>query len=751
MAVGDGVSALAQLGVTFGGFSPTAMDGVQATREIVERVEAEQARQREAARRRRELLMARTSKPMTFVQGGTTWTYVVVDGTLARIVACETTEEVLRVPGTVNGVKVYEIAPDACANLDSVVEVVCDDDIESIGACAFRLCDNLRSVHFPAAVADYHSSWVSHCGKLEAIELPGRLDVIRPSVFEGHDVKKLVVGPLVHSIEPGAFRAAELDEIVISEDNPFIATDGVAVYSADGSSLIAVAAPVPEYSIAEGCTVVCKKAFDNKAGMRDVRVPEGVRTIGEYAFINSGISSFRAPASLVSIEKKAFFHCKELRSVELNEGLASIGDAAFEESAITGLMIPASIQHIGNDVTVRTAVVHSGPGRTMFIDEKSELLFLDGEGGLYRHEDDGVHLVQLIDRETESYRVLGGTVAVNPNAFAHQVALRSVQVVEGVRTIGDYAFRYCTSLEHVELPESLESIGEGAFLDTSLASIRISANLRALGADALVTRGAHRGESVPSLRDVQVEEGNSSFYTECGMLCRRGEAYDSVVVFTSSQPDVVIPEQIGRIEAYAFNNARDIRYLALNKGLELIGTAGLATWCWIEHIHVEVKEPIEGRSVFDFFFPNTTRSRHCISTGIGGATWVNVPGIMAQYDICIAHAHDYNSKSSADSISIYEQVRLIVDRLRDPFLLAEVSRGMYERLLRSHIVEMCVDIARHDDREVIDYLVELGYVNGDNLEEIIMAVSRLQDAAMTGYLLELKRRRFGRSAFDFDL
>ena len=34
---------------------------------------------------------------------------------------------------------------------------------------------------------------------------------------------------------------------------------------------------------------------------------------------------------------------------------------------------------------------------------------------------------------------------------------------------------------------------------------------------------------------------------------------------------------------------------------------------------------------------------------------------------------------------------------------------------------------------------------------MIAGVGKLQDAAMTGYLLELKRTKFGQDAIDFDL
>ena len=39
----------------------------------------------------------------------------------------------------------------------------------------------------------------------------------------------------------------------------------------------------------------------------------------------------------------------------------------------------------------------------------------------------------------------------------------------------------------------------------------------------------------------------------------------------------------------------------------------------------------------------------------------------------------------------------------------------------------------------------------DNLLGVIDHIGKLQDAAMTGYLLEIKRRLFQHSAVDFDL
>ena len=93
----------------------------------------------------------------------------------------------------------------------------------------------------------------------------------------------------------------------------------------------------------------------------------------------------------------------------------------------------------------------------------------------------------------------------------------------------------------------------------------------------------------------------------------------------------------------------------------------------------------------------------------------------------------------------------MIERLNDAVLLTDSNRRRYHALLANNIEEICVDIARHDDRTTIAQLADLGFVNAANLERIVAAVGRLQDAAMTAYLLELKRVRFGQRTIDFDL
>ena len=752
VAIGDGVSALATLGVTFGGFSPTAMDGVEASKRYIEMVQALEAERKEAKRRIRELEFARTSKPAVFEdESGSRWTYVVVDKKLVRIVSCESECSRLDIPDMIEGMPVYEISSDACSRNDFVEEINCPDTIESIGSCAFRYCQNLRKVRFPASVNEYSASWLSHSMKVEELVLPGNLEVLNSDVFDSPSLKSLVIGNRVRVIEPGAFQKTMLSRVSIHADNPFLRSDGVGIYSVDGKRFITLARRIESYAVSEGCETICKKAAYNFECLKRIKLPSSVTVLEDFAFSHSGIEFFDAPSALDTISEKAFFRCASLREVRLNEGLKSVGASAFEESGISELVYPSTIESIGRSATYHTDVVHSGDECSLKIDESCKSLFLDGKGGLYRHEQDGPHLIQLIDFDLEEYIVNDGTTVIDEYAFAHNKKIRRVIVPEGVLVIKKSAFRCCGGLVQIELPDSLETIEEDAFLDTSLESIRIPAKLETLGKNALVTAGAHHGDQKPSLAHVEVVSDNKRFYVDSGMLFRRNGEKSSVVIFTSSASHVVFPKEVDRVESYAFNNAHGIQYLELNPGLKIIENLGLTTWCWIELIHIELSEPLEGRTVFEFRFPNTMKGVHGISMGIGGASWVNVPGIMAQYDNTLVQAHDYNSPKNPDSIPIYDQVKMVLARLDDPILLAPVNRNMYDRLLHNYIDEICVDVARHDDRAIMESLIELGYVHEGNLESIIEGVSRLQDAAMTGYLLEVKRRRFNRAVIDFDL
>lgn len=77
---------------------------------------------------------------------------------------------------------------------------------------------------------------------------------------------------------------------------------------------------------------------------RIVQIPEGVKKIGQEAFLNANIEEIIFPTSLQSIEDSAFEKCKKLNFVDITEQVIKIGDHAFYDcSALKCVYVPASI------------------------------------------------------------------------------------------------------------------------------------------------------------------------------------------------------------------------------------------------------------------------------------------------------------------------------------------------------------------------------------------------------------------------
>lgn len=729
----------------------TGQDAIFAIAEVMDR-----QRREVAERRARE--DGRCSELRHEATGdGVSWEFVVVDGQFARIVGCELPEEapcVLTVPGELGGLAVLELGPGACASLAGVEEIVCADCIEAIGPSAFRMCCDLRRLVLPRATTSFDSSWVDQCGKLEELVLPGMLERVGLEVVGVDGLKRLTIGVGTSAVEPGAFANSSLAELRVAAGNPFLATDCISVFERahvgedDGQMrLAAVAVPVEEYEVPASCVEIGAKAFACCPGLRSVTLPDGVRSIGAHAFARTALREFAAPVSLRRIEKRAFFRCRELASVILDEGLVEIGDEAFAESGIVELHVPASVRQLACDCVARTGVACSGGNATLVIEDDGTL-HLDEHGVLYAN---GTQvLMGAMEPELVEYAVAPGCEVICGRAFANMPRLQQVTLPEGLAEIGDGAFRGCRSLRRVHFPESLRSIGDEAFLDTALEGIYLPAGFEHLGKLALVTAGARGIGGRPSLVNVRVNPNCVRFYHTGGLLCERtDEGTSRVVLYDESRADVTIPHEVDTLAPFAFGNATQLSALTIGTNVRHIQDRALNVNCLIEHIRVDFIEPIQGHDFVDLHFPVTFRSLNEIVRGFNSMTYLNPEALLARYDACVVNMHDYDAKSMAP-IDLYGQLTRIIGRLRDPLFLSENTRRMYGQILRDNLVEMCVAAARHDDRESIDALVELGYLDRETLLPVIEAVGALQDAAMTGYLLELQRSLAGRGV-DFEL
>lgn len=93
----------------------------------------------------------------------------------------------------------------------------------------------------------------------------------------------------------------------------------------------------------------CMLCIDGNLIDGDLVIPEGVTSIGDYAFYNCrGLTGITIPDSVTNIGDFTFFGCIGLTSISISNSATSIGWFAFKDcTGLTSITIPSSVTRIG--------------------------------------------------------------------------------------------------------------------------------------------------------------------------------------------------------------------------------------------------------------------------------------------------------------------------------------------------------------------------------------------------------------------
>lgn len=165
--------------------------------------------------------------------------------------------------------------------------------VTSIGSYAFRNCGGLTSVTIPNCVTSIGYSAFYECSGLTSITIPNSVTSIGSSAFEGcTSLTSVTILNSVTSIGGGAFASCtSLQKVIVSDIAAWCAIS----FGNDYANPLFYA----------------KHLFsDEETEITNLVIPEGVTSIGKYAFTYcSGLTSITIPNSVTSIGGSAFYGC----------------------------------------------------------------------------------------------------------------------------------------------------------------------------------------------------------------------------------------------------------------------------------------------------------------------------------------------------------------------------------------------------------------------------------------------------------
>lgn len=152
---------------------------------------------------------------------------------------------------------------------------------------------------------------------------------------------------LTFDIYHNAIKLSELSKLYLNleKSKDFVVIDGC-IFTSDRKTLI----HIPEtksIDIPEFVEHIGNAACSGYEDMKEIKLCEGLKTIGKWAFVGAGIASLNMPDSVVSIGENAFLMA-ELERVRLSNSLEVIPEGCFNLCFLEEFSIPFSVRTIGN-------------------------------------------------------------------------------------------------------------------------------------------------------------------------------------------------------------------------------------------------------------------------------------------------------------------------------------------------------------------------------------------------------------------
>ena len=216
---------------------------------------------------------------------------------------------------------VTSIGESAFQDCSSLKSVTIPESVTSIGYSAFKGCSSLTSVTIPESVTSIREMAFSYCRSLTSVTIPESVTSIEELAFSYSGLTSITIPECVTSIGNDAFSyCKELTTVTISATIPSIESN--AFGGCDKLNAVYYEGDLAEWchiSFADGrANPLCNGAdlyIGDVTVTPELVIPEGLGTIGDYAFYGSHLLSFTLPTDLEQIGGIGIIDNTELKTM----------------------------------------------------------------------------------------------------------------------------------------------------------------------------------------------------------------------------------------------------------------------------------------------------------------------------------------------------------------------------------------------------------------------------------------------------
>ena len=490
------------------------------------------------------------------------------------------------------------------------------------------------------------------------------------------------------------------------------------------ASTVVVPDMIGDYPVTE----IGSYAFDGCFSLRNLTIPESVKTLGYFMIRGTSIQSITIPKNVSKAETTSY-NSKEngpmagaeyLKTVILEDGMVNVADHILRNArSVTNISIPSTVKWIGNDVfrdctglssiTLPDSVETVASEAFYGCSRLAEVKWPSGIKVIHDRAFYGTSIKEVVlpktveqiggsafasckELETVEFTYnskTGFQLKLGWDAFWGCTSLWKVDLTENVRELPSGIFSSCSALETLEIPESVESLGYFMIRGTSIQSITIPKNVSKAETTSYNSKENGPMAGAEYLKTVILEDGMVN-------------VADHILRNARSVTNISIPSTVKWIGNDVFRDCTGLSSITLPDSVETVaseafyGCSRLAEVKWPSGIKVIHDRAFYGTSIKEVVLPKTVEQ-------IGGSAFASCKELETV-------EFTYNSKTGF-------QLKLGWDAFWGCTSLWKVDLTENVRELPSGIFSSCSAL---ETLEIPESVKSLGYriINGTAIQSI---------------------------------